>query len=55
MEPEYSAILSESLRGRVSSTYSLDAEITRKDAESSVGNSERFLTATHKALELEPE
>ena len=55
MEPEYSAILSESLRGRVSSTYSLDAEITRKDAESSVEDAARFNAATSVALGMDPE
>ena len=52
MEPEFGRILAKALEARVTSTYSADADVTLRDAESSVDDAERFFTATRSALEI---
>ena len=55
MEREFGRILAKALEARVTSTYSADADVTLRDAESSVDDAERFFTATRSALEITPE
>jgi uncharacterized protein (UPF0332 family) len=50
MDKAFSDIMSAALRGRVSSTCSIDAYVTKKDAQTAVESARRFLAKARSTL-----